>query len=236
MSMRISKGSSIKSLVVLFSLLLFGCVLHCPEARADQDGTINIIGPNGVCIINGEFERIYAPEDPVEISRFGKRYASGYVDQVAETYMIVKVSRKDADYFLKEGDRVAKPLPPPREKLKTLKAVIKPPEEKALPEEKVETGGMQVEKASSEEGDEVMIEDTGGMKSATDVQDIINKRGKAGGTVSSDSEVKQGVLIGVKPSGDEEPKSKTKEIKIDSKRRQKAIEQEEQNKSQEEQK
>ena len=219
-----------KFFIAVFAALCF--LFPAVAARADQNGAINLIGNNGLCEVDGDFLKIFKPGDPIEVSRFNKPFGSGYIKQVNESYMLVVIVTRQNDYFLKEGDIVHKPIPKEIKKLKTLRAQIKTKEEEDAEAEIVGTS----EKQGAIEGvekTEVVETSENTPKSATDVQSILFERARTGGVLNSDTKSeKQGKLIvsdtksGENTSQNTTPESNTKETKADSRRRKKAIENE----------
>jgi len=90
----------------------------------DYEGQITACGPEWVCVVDGEFEGVFAPGAPVSVSRFRKPFAGGFVIDVTDTYMVVKIEHKTPEYFVRPGDLVSEPKKPGKEKLKTLAAKI----------------------------------------------------------------------------------------------------------------
>ncbi len=110
---------------------------------ADQDGTINLVGPEAVCVVDGDFDGVYEPGDEIAVSRFNKQFAFGEVVGVKASYMVVKIKSRTNEYFVKPGDIVHEPIVE-HEEIETLRATIDPPvieeqvEEETAPEEKAE--------------------------------------------------------------------------------------------------
>jgi hypothetical protein len=217
-------------LAAAFAVCLF---FPASISRANQDGAINLIGDNGLCIVDGDFTKIFKPGDTIEVSRFNKQYGAGYVQDVFESYMIVIVETRQNDYFLKEGDIVHKPLPKEIKKMKMLSAQIKPKsEEENVSADIVGTAEKQGSIVVSDSVD-VAETDVVAPKSGEDVQSILFDRARTGGVVSSDEKSeKQGKIIKSDSasedtaSKDTAPESSHKETKADSRRRKQAIEKE----------
>ncbi|MFA6450965.1 MAG: hypothetical protein WCX65_15935 [bacterium] len=205
-------------------------------ALADQDGAINLIGEKGICIVDGDFSKIFESGDLIEVSRFNKPFATGYVEQVNTTYMIVKVETLNPDYFLETGDYVRKPLPKERIKMKTLRAQIKPKTEEEAASAGIEGTAEKQGELKTEDKPEVVETGDEAAKSATDVQNLLFERARKGGIGAGDEKVeKQGKLIISETKKDDAetqeskkvaPDSQPKETKAGSDRRKKALEKE----------
>ncbi len=209
-------------------------------APADSEGMISLIAPDGSCVVDGDFTKTFKKGDPVEISKFNMQFASGVVEQVFSSYMVVSVKKWTPDYFVEVGDFVHKPRPKEKEKISTLRAVITP--------ETLTKITTSAEQPAEEQGkilsanDEMVVKtNTSAGKTGDSLEKLLYERGKKGGYLSSSGSeggqsAKQGRIIGlesIKENSEQEeppkaaPAEKKTEAKASSRRRQKAVDTEE---------
>jgi hypothetical protein len=220
----------------MVSVLVFCMFFPAKSAVADPDGSINLIGEKGVCVVDGDLTKLFNVDDPIEVSRFNKPYATGYVAQINTTYMVVKVESRLNDYFVQIGDIVHKPLPKEKVKLKMLSSQIIPKSEEGITVDQEKAAATEDVKAETD-GAEVVVPDENATKSGSDVQSLLYNRAKSGGYIGGDKgAAKQGQIIQASPKTDTvskeetpkvEPDSKPKETKANSSRRKKVISEEE---------